>query len=84
MWPSLIVIVTKFYCPFRREEQTFFQNIENFSACQRGVCPEYSVQCFSIVTNLNVIYLSVSTPISNKQTRTEVRYISHEQQTHVI
>jgi len=84
MWPSLIVIVMKFCCPLRREEQTFFQNIENFSACQRGVCPEYSAQCLSIVTNLNVIYLSVSTPISNKQTKTEVRDIFREQQTQVI
>ena len=84
MWPSVIVTVMKFCCPFKRQEQTFFQNIENFSSCQRGVCPEYSILCLSIVTNLNVIYFSVSTPISNKQTRTEVRYISCEQQSHVL
>jgi hypothetical protein len=74
IWHSVIVIVTKFCCPFRREEQTFFRNIKNFSACQRGVCPEYSVRCLSIGTDLNVIYFSVSTPISNKQTRTEVMF----------
>ena len=70
--------------PFRRQECTVFQNIENFSACQRGVCPEYSILCLSIVINLNVICSSVSTPISNKQTRTEVGYISCEQQSHVL
>jgi len=84
MWPSVIVTGTKFYCPFRRQEQTFFQNIENFSSCQIGVCPEYSSLCLSIVTNLNAIYFSVSTPISNKQIRTAVWYISCEQQSRVL
>lgn len=57
--------------------------VENFSACQRGVCPEYTILYLSIVTNLNAIYFSVSTLISNKQTGTEVRYISCKQQLHV-
>jgi hypothetical protein len=67
-----------------QKTRTLFHNIESFSASQRGVYPEYSILCLSIVTNLNVIYFSVSALISNKQTRTEVRYISCEQQSHVL
>jgi hypothetical protein len=73
MWPAQVLIVKKFCCPFRTQEQTFLQNIENLLVCQRVVCPKYSILCLSIVTNFNIICFSVSTPTSNRQERTEVK-----------
>lgn len=66
MWPHCRFTISKFYCRFRTQEQTFLQDVENIIACQK-LFPTCLASQIDLMVNYTM-FLSVSGMMQGKVT----------------